>query len=183
MWGWGETSPNYLALNSMITSKLDRIALVLLSLACVCIGYAQLPPDGLYKIPAFAVDSNWTEAAPEGTMAVPFHSLFLEANEREFGVLVDTSAFVPLELELPPQSEQQSEDKQRLLLSLTPEASELLKNFTAERVGESVAIVVDGKVVTRHRVRTALTSGQLQISWCGPDACEQLRSKLVGNVR
>ncbi len=165
------------------TSLLTRISLALLALACMTDAFARSPPDGLYMVPAFAVDSNWTTPAPKGTIAVPFHSLFLEADERGLLVLIDTTAFVPLLLEMPPQAEQQSEDKQRLLLSLTPEASELLKSFTAERVDESVAIVVDGLVVTRHRVRTALTSGQLQISWCGPDACDQLRCRLTGNVR
>jgi hypothetical protein len=162
---------------------LIRIALALMALSCVLGGSAQTPPDGLYMVPAFATDSNWTEPAPEGTMAVPFHSLFLEADERGLQVLIDTTAFVPLLLDLSPKAEQQAEGKQRLLLSLTPEASELLKSFTAERVGETVAIVIDGQVVTRHRVRTVLTSGQLQISWCGPDACEQLKSKLVDNVQ
>ncbi len=173
----------YLEAPMMKAPYLFRIPMALLTLACALSGYAQSPPDGLYMVPAFAADSNRTEPAPEGTMAVPFHSLFLEADERGLQVLIDTTAFVPLQLETSPKAEQQTEEKQRLLLSLTPAASELLKNFTAERVGESVAIVVDGQVVTRHRVRTALTSGQLQISWCGPDACEQLRSKLVDNVR
>jgi len=35
-----------------------------------------------------------------------------------------------------------------------------------------VAVVVGGKVATRHKIRVAISGGKLQISCCGAGACE-----------
>ena len=146
-------------------------------------GSAQDLEDGLYRIPAFALDSNWTGSTPQGTTSLPFHSLFEEEEGGPAYFLIDTMDHVPLRLEIAPRAEDQSEGKKRLMLTLTKEGSEKLRSFTADRVGETVAIVIDDQVVSKHVVKEALTSGQLQIAWCGPDACEQLRSRLQDNVR
>lgn len=42
-----------------------------------------------------------------------------------------------------------------------------------------IAMVVDGEIVTRHKIRSVITGGKLQITRCVDNACEVIRAKLV----
>ncbi len=48
------------------------------------------------------------------------------------------------------------------------------QQFTAANIDRSVAIIIAGKVVTAHKIRTEIIGGKIQITRCGDDACEQL---------
>jgi len=48
------------------------------------------------------------------------------------------------------------------------------QQFTAANVDRAVAIIIAGKVVTAHKIRTEIVGGKIQITRCGDDACEQL---------
>jgi len=54
--------------------------------------------------------------------------------------------------------------------------------FTAANIDRAVAIVIAGKVVTAHKIRTEIVGGRIQITRCGDDACEQLHLWLKDNV-
>ncbi|KAF1079550.1 MAG: hypothetical protein GQF41_4108 [Candidatus Rifleibacterium amylolyticum] len=49
-----------------------------------------------------------------------------------------------------------------------------LQQFTAANIDRAVAIIVAGKVVTAHKIRSEIVGGKIQITRCGDDACEQL---------
>jgi hypothetical protein len=40
-------------------------------------------------------------------------------------------------------------------------------------------MVVDGEIVTVHKIRSIITGGKVQITRCTDNACEVIRSKLV----
>jgi preprotein translocase subunit SecD len=57
-----------------------------------------------------------------------------------------------------------------------------LKAFSAENLNKETAIVVDGEVLTMHKIKVVLTSGPLQITGFYDNACELLFVKLKNNV-
>lgn len=136
-------------------------------------------PDGLYMV----LDEE--DDVPVGFpwRWVGYNSLFHEGDiTPRTRLRLATDDFVPLTLSVSPVAETQQGEKKRLLLTLSEEASGKLKGFTAERVDRTAAIVIDGEAVSAHRIRVALTSGLLQISWCGEYACEVLQARLMRNV-
>ncbi|WP_118972070.1 SecDF P1 head subdomain-containing protein [Taibaiella koreensis] len=140
--------------------------------------------DGLYHIITIDTVPTLLTPLPPHSTAIFFSKLFEDYNGDEYNrIIIDTSEFVPLILEHAPTAEQQTEHKKKLLLSLTPEASQLLKAFTAKHVMQKVALVVDGEALTQHKIREAITSGQLQITRCNDNACERLLIKLRDNVK
>jgi hypothetical protein len=140
--------------------------------------------DGLYLI--IKIDTIARQLSPlsKNEIAISFSKEFVDYNSDEFiRLIIDTTEFVPLELETPPVTEQQTEQKKKLLLSLTKEASEKLKTFTADHLMSHVALVVGGDALTMHKIKVPITSGQLQISRCYDNACERLYIKLKENVK
>jgi preprotein translocase subunit SecD len=141
-------------------------------------------PDGLYLVDKIDTVATQDDTLSSKEIALYFSKLFEEFNSNEFlRIIIDTTEYVPLELEKAPTTEQQTEAKKNLLLSLTKEASEKLKSFSTNHVKNSVAIVVGGEVLTIHKIKVPITSGQLQITRCNDNACEQLYVKLKDNIK
>ena len=140
--------------------------------------------DGLYLVVRLGTDTTQFDSIAKGQVVINFNKMFIENTGQDFTrILIDTSEYVPLELEKAPTTEPQTDLKKKLMLSLTPEASEILKTFSAKHVMQKVVIVVDGEALTMHKIREAITSGQLQITRCSDNACEKLFIMLKGNVK
>jgi hypothetical protein len=56
-----------------------------------------------------------------------------------------------------------------------------LRSFTAGAPPRDIAVIVDGHLAARHRVKTALTSAQLQVSCCDPRACDAWEKRLTAH--
>lgn len=97
-------------------------------------------------------------------------------------VIVDTSDYVPLILKNKPVIEKQTDDRKKIEISLTQSASDKLISFTTVNVLKRVALVIGNEIISMHKIKVPITSGQLQISYCGNDMCEILHSKLIKNV-
>jgi len=170
-----------------ITTKYILIAsfnLILLGIVFPQTGTKKPIKDGLYLIDRIDSIHTSSNSISSGEIVIGFSAMFAEFNSDNIKrIIIDTTAWVPLELEKPPVAEQQTELKKKLLLSLTKEASEQLKTFTGNHIMRMVALVVDGEALTMHKIREAITSGQLQISRCNDNACEQLLVKLRDNVK
>ena len=69
--------------------------------------------------------------------------------------------------------------KSILSVSLTRTNAEKAEAFTRAHLGGKIAMVVDGEIVTLHKIRSVITGGKLQITRCKDNACEILRAKLV----
>jgi preprotein translocase subunit SecD len=139
--------------------------------------------DGLYLINRIDTIESQKTSLSEKETAVYFSKMFEEYNSDEFArIIIDTTQYVPLELESSPKTEQETETKKKLLLTLTKESSERLKTFTTENLMRRVALVVGGEALTVHKIKAAITGGQLQITRCTDNACETLLVKLKDNV-
>jgi preprotein translocase subunit SecD len=53
------------------------------------------------------------------------------------------------------------------------------ETFTRAHLGGRIAMVVDGEIVTLHKIRTVITDGKVQIARCTDNACDVIYSKLV----
>lgn len=137
--------------------------------------------DGFYEvIKADTTYSTLNDTMQVGQMIVRFDTIF---NPKDYTkILIDTSDFVALELEVAPTTEQQTESKKLLSISLTPEMAEKVKNFTSKRLMKQVAIVLDNKAITMHKIREAITGNKIQITRCNDNACEYLYTKMKNRV-
>jgi len=102
-----------------------------------------------------------------------------DKNEPPKYVALDTSFFVPLVLAGPPDTEKDDRGWTLLNVTLAREHVKSLENFTRVHLGGRVAIVVDGEIITIHKVRTVIQDGRAQITRCRDDACQTLRVKLA----
>lgn len=55
-------------------------------------------------------------------------------------------------------------DQPSLMIALEPEAQSRLAGLTTEHVGENLALVVEGKVVSEPRITAPITQGRLQLT-------------------
>lgn len=141
-------------------------------------------PDGLYLIVKIDTAATQVDTLSSKEIPIYFSKLFEDFNSEEYlRIIIDTTEYVPLELEKEPTTQQQTDTKKNLLLSLTQEASEKLISFTTNHVMKHVALVVDGEVLTMHKIKVPITSGQLQITRCNDNACELLYVTLKDNVK
>jgi len=94
-------------------------------------------------------------------------------------VTLDTSSFVPLILNGPPELAGEYRGHPMLRLTLAPDQVKPLEVFTRTNLGGTIAILVDGEIVTMHKVRAVIENGLVQISRCDDAACRVMRMKLT----
>lgn len=141
-------------------------------------------PDGLYLVDRIDTVATQTDILLSKEVSIKFSTLFDDFNSEQYlRLIIDTTEYVPLDLEKAPLTEQQTESKKKIFLSLTQRASDKLKLFSIVQVMKLVAIVVDGEALTMHKIKEPITSGQLQITRCNDNACERLYEKLKDNVK
>ena len=139
--------------------------------------------DGLYLIAG--IDSTAAQRAiPAAGVGIGYSNLFEEFKKQaQNRIVVDTNEFVPLDLGTSPKALPSANAKKKLLLTLTPAASEKLRSFTQKYLTRKVAVVVDGEVISVENISQAISNGQLQIMKCTDKACERLYFKLEDNVK
>ena len=94
-------------------------------------------------------------------------------------VALDTSSFVPLILAGRPGAHKDDRGWTSLNLTLAAQHVKTLEDFTRAHLGGVVAMVIDGEIITMHKVRTVIQDGKAQITRCGDNACEVLLLKLA----
>lgn len=142
--------------------------------------------DGLYLVVRSAHDQRQVEplSANEIVIANDFH--LLEPAEREplIYLVLQRNAFVPLVLGAPPTEDKEAATgKPRLQLQLAEDQKGPLEAFTRAHLGETLAIVIGGNVVTTHKVKSVISGGRLQITRCTKHGCETLYTTLLQNRR
>jgi len=137
-------------------------------------------PDGIYLVARASERRADLLPLAAGEVLVVHDQTYggLEPGEPPMYLVVGPKPDVPLALAAPPVRHDLEDGKAALQLELGPQAAAALERFTKEHVGGRIAVVVGGKVATRHKVRQAITGGALQISCCGAGACEHLMERL-----
>jgi hypothetical protein len=140
--------------------------------------------DGLYLVLRSSHEQKSIEPLGETEKLLPNDFHLLEPAERESVVylVLQTKAFVPLILgSNPSEDTEEATGKPRLQLQLAEDQKGPLEEFTRAHLGETVAIVIGGDVVTTHKVKSAVTGGRLQITRCTKHGCETLYTNLLKN--
>jgi len=100
-------------------------------------------------------------------------------NEPLTYVAIDPKDYIPLIIEGTPEMKSDGQGKSILTVFLTRQNAERAEAFTRAHLGDRIAMVVGGEIVTLHKIRSVITGGKLQITRCTDNACEVIRSKLV----
>jgi preprotein translocase subunit SecD len=94
-------------------------------------------------------------------------------------VAIDTSDCVPLVLAGPPDTHKDDRGWTLLNVRLAREHVRTLEEFTRAHLDGRVAILIDGEIITMHKVRTVIQDGKARITRCNDDACKTLLLKLT----
>lgn len=97
-------------------------------------------------------------------------------------LVVAESPQVPLTLSALPERHEDKDGRAFVTLKFNEEISRMLKRFTKDNVGGKIAVVVGGKVATRHKVREPISGGEVRISCCAEGACDHLIGELRDNI-
>ena len=142
-------------------------------------------PNGLYALLAEApADAPPAPGADGPTGRTFFHDrrrIDPTTDAAPTYVTIDAADYVPLILERRPEPVTQPDGRIRLQVALARQEIEPLAAFTRKHVGGRAAVVVDGQIITVHKVRSVIDDGHLQISRCTDRACEHIYAKLVAD--
>ena len=140
--------------------------------------------DGLYHVlrQNHERQALFPLAPGERLLINDFH--FLEPQEREepsYVVLATSPSVSFLLASKPDEDTEKDSGKPRLQLQLAESQKNVLAEFTRANLGQPVAVVIDGEIVTIHKVKSVITEGKLQIVRCTKHGCETLFSKLLND--
>jgi hypothetical protein len=138
--------------------------------------------NGLYAVEGEAHEAPTSGAPHPERVVLPYDPMPVdgEASPPRRWVEIDRSSNVPLIVQSASLTEEDARGLPFLSVTLDPRYTTRLEDFTREHLGGRAAVVLDGNVVTVHKVRSVLTDGKMQISRCTDRACTVIRSKLMG---
>jgi preprotein translocase subunit SecD len=149
--------------------------------AWMAIALQGAPPDGVYAV--LREGATRLDAQPDKGSAIVllYDKKYSEADRGQPAryVALDSSAFVPLALAGPPEALRDSRGWTMLNVTLKQEQAKTLEILTRTHLGGTIAIVIDGEIITMHTVRSVIEGGRVQITRCQDDACKVLRLKLI----
>jgi len=64
-------------------------------------------------------------------------------------------------------------------MSLTPNSSMNLENFTKEHIGGKIVFMIGNEPVTIHKIRSVISGGEFKISRCTDTACKYIYGRLI----
>jgi preprotein translocase subunit SecD len=93
-------------------------------------------------------------------------------------VTIDATDFVPMVLSRAPEPIAEPDGRIRLNVTLSQKHVSRLEDFTRRHLGGRVALVLDGELISVHKIRAIIPDGRLQITRCGDRACDKILAKL-----
>jgi preprotein translocase subunit SecD len=93
-------------------------------------------------------------------------------------LVVHAAPEVKLELAAEPKADKDGDDVVRIFLKLQPKSAAALEKLTRDRQYKQLAIVLDGEVVTVHKIREPIPNGDVQITSCSPGGATYLMKQL-----
>jgi preprotein translocase subunit SecD len=136
---------------------------------------------GFYLVAAEAASAEALPTPTAEQQIVRYDEEFLRHSERKPPryFLLPRRPDVVLKLAKPPAIEKSPNGFAGLRLELTKEAAGDLERVSREHLGQLVSLVVDGEVLTVHKIRTVITGGQFRLSRCTDNACEYILGRLT----
>jgi len=141
---------------------------------------AATVPNGIYAVVADAPQVPTRDPARSyQTLRYDPRMADSESTEPVQLVTVETHSFVPLILGAAPEPSKQENGSILVSVALSPKYIKALADFTRAHLGERVSLVLDGEVVSTHKIRAVIEGGRMQITRCDDRACQRILSKLA----
>lgn len=140
-------------------------------------------PDGIYAVLRQSVDQKQLLPLKPGEAIVVDHHRYLKKEQSAGYVVVQAAPEVSLDLVDAPKGVTERGEVVRILFRLTPTAATALERLTRVSPGRQLAIVLDGEVVTVHKVREVIKGGAVQITSCAPGGAAYLLKQLQAHCR
>ena len=134
-------------------------------------------PDGIYCIMSEADTFGAADDVSQPHKVLDYDGRHTGETRPVTYLAVGVEPYVPLIFESPPTMASAENGFSSLHVTLESRYARGLEEFTREH--ERVAVIIDGEVVTKHKVREPICGGRFQITRFGDDACEVLYSKLI----
>ena len=137
---------------------------------------------GFFLLLAEAPDTTALPRPSEGEQILLYESVPSDEGQREPRryLLIAKRPDVPLTLAEAPKKLTGDAGRTELLLELTEDGAKRLAEVTRANVGREVAFLIDGRVVSTHKIREPISGGQFKLSRCTDNACEVIYSRLAG---
>jgi preprotein translocase subunit SecD len=142
-------------------------------------------PDGIYAVQRDSLKEKDVRPLKEGETLVVDHHPYLKQDEKEPPrfLVVHSAPDVELDLGGEPRADKEGGEVARIFLQLQPKAATALERLTHAHLGRQVAIVLNGDVVTVHKIRMVIKGGQVQITSCVAGAAEHLFAQLKAHQK
>jgi len=136
---------------------------------------------GFYLVLAEGLTMDALPAPTTAQWIARYDYKFLRPEEKEPTkyLLLAKRPDVVLLLSKPPEKLKGEGGRTQLLLEATEEAAADLARVSRDHIGQLVAFVVDGDVVSTHKIRSAITDGKFRMSRCTDNACEYIYGRLT----
>jgi preprotein translocase subunit SecD len=137
-------------------------------------------PDGVYAVLREGLKEKDVRPLKDGEALVVNRHRY--AKDEDKGpprfLVVRAAPDVNLDLAVAPEAVKEGEEVVRILLKLRPKAATALERLTSDRLGQSIAVVVGGEVVTQNAIRSVIKGGNVQITCCGAGVANYLLEQL-----
>ncbi len=139
-------------------------------------------PDGIYAVQRDGLKEKELQPLKDTEIMVINHHRYVKKGDDEppRNVVVRSIPDVTLDLASEPKSVKEGEEVVRILLKLKPKAASALEQLTRDQREKQIAIVLDGEVITMHKIREVIKGGEVQITSCTAGAAGYLMKQLEG---
>lgn len=136
---------------------------------------------GFYLVLAESSAAQKLPLPTGGQQILCYDFRFLRTEERDpvKYLLLARRPEVALLLRRPPEKQIGEDGRTQLLLEVTEEAAAALAKLTEQHLGQQVAFVIDGEVVSTHKIRSVISDGKFRMSRCTDNACEYIYGRLT----
>ena len=172
----------------------SRIILIQLIIgACLAVGCTRKPEaattshgkapalgNGLYCVLGEAPTESGASLAGAPHVVLQYDQKYSDADKNAPSryIAIDPSSSVPIVVDGKPDVTKDENGHSLLSVTLPRKNVKLLEDFTSNHLGEKIAIVCDGEIITLHKVPPVIHDGKVQIARCEDNACEILLTKL-----
>jgi len=146
---------------------------------------AKKPPTGVYAVQRDSLKKKDVLPLKDGEVLVVHRHRYLKGGDKEPPrfVVVRSTPQVALDLAGKPQPIKDKTEVVGILLKLQPKAAKALEQLTRDHNGKQVAIILDGEVITIHKVRSVIKGGEVKITSCTPGTAGYLLKRLAASTK
>jgi hypothetical protein len=140
-------------------------------------------PNGLYLVQRWTIDHDDLFPLFDGEVDIRYdESKFLELKDDQPEpvkyIALAQNEFIPFKLAGDPDVKVRQDGRKLVGLTFSSEMSDRMKTFSRQYLGRQIATVIDGQIITLHKIRSVIEGGKLQISRCTDHGCELILSQL-----